>query len=431
MTESFSTTTDDEYLNDFEAMSEHGRTAGGGVDRQAATAADHETRAWFAEWLREHGLRVTTDEIGNQFGCAELVPGAPWVLVGSHLDSQPLGGRYDGAYGVLAGAHAVARTAAAASAGRLSPVYNVAVVNWFNEEGSRFAPSMMGSAVFTGSLPLSTALGTTDPAGATVAEALGDALDGDPLRLDDIACYGEIHIEQGRLLENAGTTIGLVDRTWAARKFRVTVHGEQSHTGSTVMRDRKDALYGAALVVTAARELADEFPDGVLHTAVSELHVLPNSPVTVAREVRMNLDLRSADEAVIDEALARLEQRIADAEQRSRTRVDRVQTHAWGLMPYHPEGVELARSSANDLDLSSTEIMTVAGHDSTNMKDVVPTVMLFVPSVEGVSHNEGEYTRDEDATAGLRLLTDVTSRLVSGALTAQDSAAGGDVGGDA
>ena len=100
-------------------------------------------------------------------------------------------------------------------------------------------------------------------------------------------------------------------------------------------------------------------------------------------------------------------------------------------MPYHPEGVELARSSANDLDLSSTEIMTVAGHDSTNMKDVVPTVILFVPSVEGVSHNEGEYTRDEDATAGLRLLTDVTSRLVWGALTAQDSAAGGDVGGDA
>lgn len=404
------------FLADFTVMSSFGATPGGGVDRQAGTPEDHATRSWFSTWLAGHGLREAVDAAGNQFGLAELVPGAPWVLLGSHLDSQPLAGRYDGAYGVLAAAHAVVRAAAAAEAGEFTPVFNLAVVNWFNEEGSRFTPSMMGSGVFTGKLPLETALATQDQAGATVAEALAagsPASDSAPW-LDSIARYAEIHIEQGKILEEQNIQVGLVDRTWAAAKYLVTVDGDQSHTGSTRMPDRRDALYGAALVIAAARELTEEFEPGQLHSSVSQLQVLPNSPVTIARQTVMNLDLRSPDESVLARAMDLLGKRIAEAEARSRTEVSLALTHQWGLNPYSPAGVRLGRAAAEALGFSHMDIMTVAGHDSTNLKDHVPTVMLFVPSVDGISHNEAEFTRDEDAVRGVELLTEVTRRLVRG-----------------
>lgn len=408
-----------EFLEDFATMSGYGATAGGGVDRQAATAEDHATRRWFGDWLARHGFTVKTDDIGNQFGLKELVPGAPYVLLGSHLDSQPLAGRFDGAYGVLAGAHAVAQVAAEVQDGSVAPKYNLAVVNWFNEEGSRFTPSMMGSSVFTGKLALEQALAVTDPSGETVAAALAAGhrtADPDAPKLADIARYAEIHIEQGRGLEEAGMQVGVVDRTWAASKYLVTVDGDQSHTGSTRMEDRRDALYGAALVISAARDLAAEFEPGQLHTSVSQMQVLPNSPVTIARQVVMNLDLRSPNEDVLARAMELLAKRISDAEALSRTGIALEQTHQWGLVSYQPQGVDLAIASAERLGFSHTKIMTVAGHDSTNMKDVVPTVMLFVPSVEGISHNEAEYTRDDDALRGVELLTEVARRLVQGGL---------------
>lgn len=403
-----------EFLADFAEMSMFGATERGGVHREAASEADHGTRAWFAAWLERNGFTLALDEIGNQFGMFELVPGAPYILIGSHLDSQPLAGRFDGAYGVLAAAHAAREARSRAQRGELEPRYNLAVVNWFNEEGSRFAPSMMGSSVFTGKLGLGDALAVADRRGTTVAEALaqgGSAFGTVPAP----ALYAEIHIEQGRLLENSGHTIGLVYQTWAASKYQIVVHGDQGHTGATVMADRKDALFGAALVIVAARELAEAF-DGQLHTSVAELSLEPNSPVTLAREVVMNLDMRSPDESVLARANAMLEERMPEIEARARVTVERRLTHQWGLLPYQPEGVELARAAATDLGLPHTEIMTVAGHDSTNMKDIVPSVMLFIPSIEGISHNELENSTDADSVAGVAMLGEVVSRLLRGDL---------------
>ncbi len=407
------------FLSDFAEMSRFGATERGGVHREAASAADHQTRAWFASWLADNSFQVVEDEIGNQFGMIELVPGAPYLLIGSHLDSQPMAGRFDGAYGVLAAAHAARTVKQRVDRGEVVPQVNLAVVNWFNEEGSRFAPSMMGSSVFTGKMTLEEALATTDRAGTTVAEALAEAIS-EPQRGEapTPGLYAEIHIEQGRLLENSGHSIGLVHRTWAASKYQIVVHGEQGHTGATVMADRKDALFGAALLIVAARELAEEFPEGQLHTSVSELSLEPNSPVTLAREVIMNLDLRSPDESVLARANEILEDRVSEIERRARVTVERNRTHQWGLLPYQPEGVELARAAATELGLSHTEIMTVAGHDSTNMKDLVPTVMLFIPSIEGVSHNELENSSDEDSLAGVQMLSEVVARLVRGDISA-------------
>ncbi|MFJ2556277.1 MULTISPECIES: M20 family metallo-hydrolase [unclassified Streptomyces] len=407
---------DEAFLEDFATMSAFGATASGGVDRQAASAADVSQRQWFAERLEAHGLRVEYDRIGNQFGLLERVPGAPFVVVGSHMDSQPTAGRFDGAYGVLAAAHAAFRLAGEWERSGEVPRFNIAVVNWFNEEGSRFVPSMMGSSVFTGKLPLDKALATCDRDGVSVREALeptGFLGDGDG---PTAAFCAEIHIEQGRNLENSGTTIGLVTSSWAANKYEFVVNGDQAHSGATLMEDRRDALLGASLLVVAAREIADRFP-GVLHTSVGQLDVYPNSPVVVASRVSLLLDLRSADESVLRLADELLHTRIEEIEATARVTVERHHSHSWGVTPYQREGVELARRGAERLGLSHTDIMTVAGHDSINMKDLVPTVMLFVPSSEGISHNEFEFTTDEDMVAGLRLLTEVVRGLAAGEIT--------------
>ena len=398
-------------------MSQFGSTENGGVDRQAATVPDGEQRRWLAGLLEGRGFTVLFDRVGNQWGLYEAVPGAPFVVVGSHMDSQPTAGRYDGAYGVLAAAHAAFRLVeqwnGAGPDGR--PRFNIAVVNWFNEEGSRFKPSMMGSSVYTGKLALETALATTDAAGVSVR----DALDAIGCRGDydgpDAAFCAEIHIEQGRSMEREGVTIGLVHSNWAANKYEFVVNGEQAHTGSTVIADRKDALLGASMMVVAARELADRFP-GVLHTSVGQLTVYPNSPVVVPSRVNLLLDLRSADEGVLAEADALLHRRITEIERMANVTVESSHSHSWPVTPYQPEGVELAANVAADLGLVNKPVMTLAGHDSTNMKDIVPTVMLFVPSVDGISHNEHEYTTDEDTVAGLAMLTEVANRLCNGAL---------------
>ncbi|WGW11107.1 M20 family metallo-hydrolase [Saxibacter everestensis] len=408
---------DQAVIADFHALSGFGETERGGVQREAGTEPDGGQRAWLTQWLSSRGFTVEFDQIGNQFGMLELVPGAPYVLVGSHLDSQPRGGRYDGAYGVLAAAHAANRLAGLwRDAGR-TPQYNLAVVNWFNEEGSRFQPSMMGSSVYTGKLDAETALATRDLAGVTVREALEDTGCLGSGRGPEAACYAEIHIEQGRILDEEDTTIGLVESTWAANKYHLVVHGEQSHTGSTVMADRQDAMLGAAHLVVAAREIADAFTETPLHTSVGQMLIHPNSPVVVAREVRLHLDLRSADENVLAEADAMLHERFPEIEKKARVRIEKATAHSWGVLSYNPDGVKLARSAAEDLGLSHRHMMTIAGHDSTNMKDIVPTVMLFVPSVDGISHNEKEFTKDEDICAGVDLLTEVVSRLADGDLT--------------
>jgi beta-ureidopropionase / N-carbamoyl-L-amino-acid hydrolase len=206
-----------------------------------------------------------------------------------------------------------------------------------------------------------------------------------------------------------------VSSNWAANKYEFVVHGEQAHTGSTMIEDRKDALLGASMLVVAARELANRFP-GVLHTSAGQLNVYPNSPVVVPSRVNLLLDLRSADEAVLADADALLHELIIEIEALANVSVEKNHSHSWPVTPYQREGVELAAKVAADLGLSNKAVMTLAGHDSTNMKDIVPTVMLFVPSVDGISHNEHEYTTDEDIVAGLAMLTEVANRLCQGAL---------------
>lgn len=408
---------DEEFLSDWAVHSRFGAVLGTtGVDRQAASEADGEQRKWFARLLESRNFSVHRDPIGNQFGLLELIPGAPFVLTGSHMDSQPTSGRFDGAYGVMASTHACFRVAEELQIDISSARYNLAIVNWFNEEGSRFKPSMMGSSVFTNKLPLADALTTLDQRGISVKDALDSIDERGEFEGLDVASYAEIHVQQGRSMEDDGIAIGIVNATWAAHKFEFRVTGEQAHSGSTLMEERRDALLGAARLVVAARELVNEFEPGELHTACGELTVYPNSPVVVASEVRLLVDLRSPSAEVIDAAYRALMRTVERVQREDHVYIEVVAEHCWDQNPYPESGVELAREVAEELQLEHDLVMTVAGHDSTNMKDLVPTIMLFVPSVNGVSHNLNELTKDEDLLVGVNHLTAVVRRLVKGAL---------------
>ncbi|WP_287899896.1 M20 family metallo-hydrolase [Arthrobacter sp.] len=406
-----------EFLSDFHHVATIGATPRHGVERQAATDTDRQTRDWFAGAIRDAGWELRVDGIGNMFGLLEWTPGAPYILLGSHLDSQPLAGRFDGAYGVLAALHAAKALDAEVSASGERPRFNLAVVNWFNEEGSRFAPSIMGSSVFAGLFERDEMLRVRDLEGTAVRQALDMigylGTDEGP----DVAGYAEIHIEQGRILEREGHTIGLVDSSWYTQKLDIEVLGEQSHTGATAMADRHDALVAASKIILQVHDVTGDFPEEALVSSVGQLTLEPNSPIVVARRVHLVADLRSGDPAIV--AAAR-ESLLRDIDRLAREHDLTITVKDFDIRPIRrfPEnGLELSEKVAANLGLSARRIQTMAGHDSVALNTMTPTVMLFIPSVDGVSHCEREFSTDADMTAGLAMLTGVARELVSGALS--------------
>lgn len=407
------------FLKNFHDVAAIAATPAGGVHRQAATPEDKQTRDWFAKFAAERDWPVTVDHIGNMFALVKLVddPTAEAILVGSHLDSQPYGGRFDGAYGVIAGLHAAASVQHAVQAGDIVPTHDLIVVNWFNEEGGRFAPSLMGSAVYAQKMDLDEMLQVRDAQGTTVK----DALESIGYRTtypgpQNVAGYAEIHIEQGRILEREGLQFGVVDSSWYTQKLDIEVLGEQSHTGATAMADRRDALVGASHVVIAIEEITREFPPETLVSSVGQVTVEPNSPIVVNSRVHMVADLRANDPQIVKDARATL---LARFQELAHQRGLEVIATDFDIRPnlYFPiEGVELAEKAAADLGAPVQRMQTMAGHDSVSMNTIAPSVMLFIPSQDGVSHCEREFTSDDDMTAGLQWLTRVLYRMVEGEL---------------
>ncbi|AKS30729.1 M20 family metallo-hydrolase [Mycolicibacterium goodii] len=415
------------FLADFHHVATFGATENQGVDRQAATPEDKLSRDWFAEFANRRGWELRVDGIGNMFALIEFVPGAPYILIGSHLDSQPLGGRFDGAYGVIAALHAAERVEQRINAGTGTDSgevrYNLAVVNWFNEEGGRFAPSIMGSSVFAGLMDEDEMLAVRDLSGVTVDEALTAigyrGADARP----EVAGYAEIHIEQGRILEREGIALGAVDSSWYTQKLDIEVLGEQSHTGATAMADRRDALVAASKVVLLVHDVVGQFPDEagqeVIVSSVGRFTVEPNSPIVVPRRVHLVADLRSASPEIVAAARSSLLADIAEVAQAHDIRINVRDFDIRDIQRFPQAGIELTQKVAADLGLSVRPIRTMAGHDSVPMNRIVPTVMMFIPSVDGVSHCEREFSTDEDMVAGVDALTGVAWEMVHGALAQQ------------
>lgn len=422
--------TDEDFLADFHHTTVYGATEAGGIDRQAGTADHGAVRAWFRERAEALGMTITIDGIGNQYAAYEWIPGEPTALIGSHLDSQPLGGRFDGTYGVIAALHAAARVNDEVAAGRLTPTHNLTVVDWFNEEGARFAPSIMGSSVMVGLLDREKALATTDPAGVTVKEALEsiDCLGTDPA--PEVAAYAEIHIEQGRILEREQTTIGAVTQSWYTQKLLVAVKGEQSHTGATIMSDRHDALVAASKIVLFTEDVVENFEPEKIVTSIGQFTVHPNSPIVVPREVDLVIDLRASKSQDVLDARDILRRQIADLAVERGIRIDVEDYDIRDIQHYPVDGVELTEKAAADAGVSCMRIETMAGHDSVAVNRIAPSVMVFIPSIDGVSHCEREFSTDADMVAGVTTFTQIVRRLVTGALdgtTPGEPFAGSDV----
>lgn len=393
-----------------DAVAGFGRTDKGGLQRLAASPEEGMARDFVCAWLRARGFAIKIDAVGNVFALVELAGAqAPWVLSGSHLDSQPRGGRFDGAYGVI-GACVVAD--AIRKAHGVEFLRNLAVVIWTNEEGARFAPSMLGSGVFAGQYETGYALSRRDSEGVSLGEALAaigyagtDGLPGNP------ACCIELHIEQGPSLERCGATIGVVEGNWGTMKYIVTFTGVAAHTGPTAMSERRDALLAAGHLIVACRALSDR-TGGNLLSSVGRLDVEPNSTNVVAAQARLYAEMRATDNGVLESACVEFERAAADAAGTAGVQVtfERVTDRPAGAFDAQLCG--LIETVARQRGHRCRRVHTVAGHDAVSLRRRCPSAMIFVPSAGGVSHNEAEFTPAADLEAGVDVLAGVLYRLV-------------------
>jgi N-carbamoyl-L-amino-acid hydrolase len=392
-------------------MARIGGTPRGGVNRQALTPEDAQARALLARWGAALGLDASLDPIGNLF---LRRPGqdasAPPVLTGSHLDTQPSGGRFDGTYGVLAGLEAIEAIGRVGIETRRP----LELVVWTNEEGCRFAPGCMGSRAFAEPGLLDRLLAARDLDGIRVAEALHEVRTALPSTVapcglgGPVAAYVEAHIEQGPELEAAGRVIGLVTGIQGRRRILIEVHGEDGHAGTLPRRRRKDALSAAVAMIQALEVLMHDPGDTVRFT-VGRVVVSPNAPSVVPGHVLFTIDLRHPEGGTL--------MRLGDAvETVCRRHVGPCTVSVTDVsltMPIRFEGLvpDTVRTVSESLGLPSMPIASGAGHDAENLHRVCPTGMLFVPCEGGISHNEAESAKPEDLAAGAQVLARVLVEL--------------------
>jgi N-carbamoyl-L-amino-acid hydrolase len=384
----------------------------GGVTRLCASAADGEARDAFATLLRDAGAEVLTDGVGNQFGIFRLAhrTGAPLVMMGSHLDSQPRGGRFDGVLGVLAAFEAGRRLMLAKHAGA-SFDCDFCAVNWTNEEGARFRPSLLGSGTFVGKITMDDALASRDDDGVTLADALAAiGYRGKDAPPPAPSCYVELHVEQGALLEADDVPIGIVTRNWGAAKMDVSFKGEQAHTGPAKMGARRDALFAAAQVICDVRAIAHKWHDRI-HTSVGRLVVQPNSPNVVPSQTELSIEMRAIEDSILQEAETIAIQAIERAARLANVTFEIVNRTSRPIRVLPSAVGELVKVCARAAGVRSREIDTVSGHDALSLLDTCPTGLVFVPSIGGIAHNENEDTHADDLDTGMTVLMDVATRL--------------------
>jgi len=385
-------------------LAQIGATPKGGNCRLALTALDGQGRDLVTGWMRDAGLTVRVDQVGNIFARRAgrndaLAP----VMTGSHIDTQPTGGKFDGCYGVLAGLE-VMRTLNDAGVQTEAPL-EVAI--WTNEEGSRFVPVMMGSGVFAGKFPLETALNARDAKGIAVRDelqAIGYA-GTDPVGGRPVDAYFEAHIEQGPILEHEEKVIGVVTGSLGLRWYDVTVTGMEMHAGPTPMSIRRDALFAASYLLQAVVNIANaNQPHG--RGTVGEIHAHPGSRNVIPGQVRFTTDLRHEDEATLTRMDAAWRETCREIAEKHGVTVDVKDVQYFRPTPFDPDLVDKVRQGAAQRGLAAMNIVTGAGHDAVYMAAVAPTAMIFVPCKDGISHNEIEDAQPGHLEAGCNVLLD-------------------------
>ena len=381
-----------------------GRNTAGGYDRFAWTRTDHDLREWFAGEASDLGLDLTTDRVGNQWawwGDPYAAGAAPAVVTGSHLDSVPSGGAFDGPLGVVSSLLAVRSLRAAGH----RPDRPMAVVNFVDEEGARFGVACAGSRILTGALSPERALALTDADGTTMADALAAAgrdplaLGSDPDLVGRIGAFVELHVEQGRALDDVHANVGVGSHIWPHGRWRIDVPGEANHAGTTALDDRRDAMLGFAAAVIAARRAAQS--RGCVAT-VGKVRATPNGVNAIPSEVNGWLDARGESEAAVHQVVADVTEVMADFEAT-------VREESW--TPTTAFDDALVRRLASRLG-GIPVLGTGAGHDAGILAGAgVRAAMLFVRNPTGISHSPEEFAEEADCLAGVDALTRVLADL--------------------
>lgn len=389
-------------LGDLAAMARIGGTAKGGCNRQALTDTDIEGRALFARWCADYGFAVTGDAAGNMFARMQGADDSlPPLVIGSHLDTQPTGGKYDGVLGVLA-ALEVMRTLRDAG---IVPPRPLEVVSWMNEEGARFAPAMMGSGIYEGMLDLDAMRAVTDDAGISVGQELdrhGFGGLADP-RAKDIHAYLELHIEQGPILEAEDKAIGVVTGAQGIRWYDLAVCGQETHAGPFPMAGRRDPVRALPRIIDGVMRIGCRDTDA--RATIGRINALPASRNVVPSRIEMTVDLRHPDEAVLDAMHAEFEALVAGvgaAHPGVTAQADLI----WHspVVAFDPGLVRAVRNGAVARGYGHRDIISGAGHDALMVARRAPTTMIFIPCRDGLSHNEAEHADPAHIAAGANVL---------------------------
>src|SRR5919109_2160589 len=384
-----------------EELGRIGATERGGLTRLALSDEDKRGRDLVVRWMREAGLRVSVDQMGNIFGERAGESGRPPVMMGSHVDSVPTGGKYDGQLGVLCALEAI-RTL---NDQRVRTRHPVTLVIFTNEEGARFQPAMIASGVMAGKIALEDAYNARDKDGIRLVDALERIgyLGSEPCVARPFRAYLELHIEQGPLLEEEGLAVGVVEGIVAISWSRLTIHGVQDHAGPTPMRVRHDALVAAAEIVGGVRAIAREI-GGELVTTVGNLTVAPNIVNAIPGKVTLSIDMRDPRDGTLDRALPMLDRVVREACEKEGVRY--ALEHYWRVprTPFDPEVVAAVERAAQATGAGYRRILSGAGHDAQYMAAIGPTGMVFVPSRDGRSHCEEEFTPMDDIEHGANTL---------------------------
>jgi len=378
-----------------------GATAKGGICRLTLTDLDRQVRDWLKAQCEALGCTVTVDEVGNMFARRPgKDPQLPPIAMGSHLDTQPTGGKFDGPLGVLAALEAL-RTLHDNDRTTNAPIE---LVNWTNEEGARFAPAMLASGVFAGVFTADYAYARTDRDGKSFGEELKRIgyRGAEKAGARKFSAMFELHIEQGLVLEHEGRMIGIVQGAQGVRWYDITISGEEAHAGAMPMKLRKNALVGAARLIERVDTIARDIPDAV--GTVGLIESKPNSRNVIPGEVFLTVDFRHPSERVLDVMEAQLV--VALAEIRHTLQLTYRENRIWASPPvqFSPDLIDCVGVAVETAGFSSRDIVSGAGHDSVYIARVAPTTMIFVPSRGGISHNEAEWTSQEQCAAGAQVL---------------------------
>ncbi len=384
-----------------EELGRVGATERGGLTRVALTDEDKRGRDLMVRWMREAGLRVTVDQMGNIFGERPGTEPLPPVMMGSHVDSVPTGGKYDGQLGVLCGLESIR----ALNDHRVRTRHPVTLVIFTNEEGARFQPAMIASGVMAGKIALEDAYNARDKDGIRLVDELERIgyLGSEPCVPRAFRAYLELHIEQGPQLEEEKLSVGVVEGIVAISWSRLTIHGVQDHAGPTPMRMRHDALVAAAEVVTGVRRIAREV-GGDLVTTVGNLTVHPNIVNAIPGRVTLSIDMRDPRGETLDRALPLVDRVVREACEREGVRYEL--EHYWRVpyTPFAPDVVAAIDRATRATGAPYRRILSGAGHDAQYMAAIGPTGMIFVPSRDGRSHCEEEFTPMDDIEHGANTL---------------------------